>query len=101
MNTTRFFQISILASAIVLVSFVPVPKKKPAPKKTAKQQPKVVVKDSVRNPYYIIVDKSEYELYVYDDEAQCIVKKQINYTPGLYKIIDEILQVKESAIQKC
>lgn len=69
MNTTRFFQISILASAIVLVSFVPVPKKKPAPKKTAKQQPKAVVKDSVRNPYYIIVDKSEYELYVYDDEG--------------------------------
>ena len=69
MNTTRFFQISILASAILLVSFVPVPKKKPVPKKTAKQQPKVVVKDSVRNPYYIIIDKSEYELYVYDDEG--------------------------------
>lgn len=69
MNTTRFLQISILASVILLVSFVPVPKKKPSPKKTAKQQPKVVVKDSVRNPYYIIVDKSEYELYVYDDEG--------------------------------
>ena len=69
MNTTRLFQISILASAILLVSFVPVPQKKPVPKKTAKQQPKIVVKDSVRNPYYIIIDKSEYELYVYDDEG--------------------------------
>lgn len=62
-------QLSLLASAIILVSFIPVPKKKPVPKKAQKQQPKVVVKDSVRNPYYIIVDKSEYELYVYDDEG--------------------------------
>ena len=69
MNSNRFFQITILASAILLVSFSPVPKKKPLAKKAAKQQPKVVVKDSIRNPYYIIVDKSEYELYVYDDEG--------------------------------
>jgi len=46
-----------------------VPKKKPVPKKAAKQQPKAIIKDSVHNPYYIIVDKSEYELYVYDDEG--------------------------------
>ena len=69
MKSNRFFQISILASAIILVSFVPVPKKKPVAKKAVKQQPKAVVKDSIRNPYYIIVDKSEYELYVYDDEG--------------------------------
>jgi murein L,D-transpeptidase YafK len=69
MNSTRFLQISILASAIFLVSFGPVPKKKPVAKKAAKQQPKIVVKDTARNPYYIIVDKSEYELYVYDDEG--------------------------------
>lgn len=69
MNTPRLFQICILASVVLLVSFVPLPKKKPAPKKTVKQQPKAVLKDTVRNPYYIIVDKSEYELYVYDDEG--------------------------------
>ena len=69
MKATRFLQISIFASLVLLVSFVPVPKKKPVSKKTAKQQPKAVIKDSVRNPYYIIVDKSEYELYVYDDEG--------------------------------
>ena len=69
MNFTRFFQISILASGLAMVSFVPVPRKKNASKKPAKQQVKTVVKDSVRNPYYIIVDKSEYELYVYDDEG--------------------------------
>lgn len=68
MNTPRFFHICILASVVLLVSFVPLPKKKPASKKTVKQ-PKTVIKDTVRNPYYIIVDKSEYELYVYDDEG--------------------------------
>jgi murein L,D-transpeptidase YafK len=69
MKNTGFLQISILASVILLVSFVPVPKKKPVAKKAAKQQAKAVIKDSIRNPYYIIVDKSEYELYVYDDEG--------------------------------
>jgi len=69
MKTTRFLQISILASVILLVSFVPMPKKKPVAKKAVKQQTKAVIKDSIRNPYYIIVDKSEYELYVYDDEG--------------------------------
>ena len=59
----------MFASALVLVSFTPLPKKKSVAKKPVKQQPKIVVKDSVRNPYYIIVDKSEYELYVYDDEG--------------------------------
>jgi murein L,D-transpeptidase YafK len=68
MNLTRLFQISILTSVVVLVSFSPLPKKKRGSKKPVKQQ-KTVVKDSVRNPYYIIVDKSEYELYVYDDEG--------------------------------
>lgn len=69
MNTTRFLQISILASLVLLVSFAPVPKKKRLAKKVVKQQLKADIKDSVRNPYYIIVDKSEYELYVYDDEG--------------------------------
>lgn len=59
----------MFASAILLVAFIPGPRKKPTTKKAGKQQVKAVVADSVRNPYYIIVDKSEYELYVYDDEG--------------------------------
>ena len=69
MNVARSFKISFFASALALVSFAPLPKKKRVTKKAAKQQVKVVIKDSVYNPYYIIVDKSEYELYVYDDEG--------------------------------
>ena len=33
------------------------------------KKPKVVVPDSAENPYYIIVDKSDYELKVYDEEG--------------------------------
>jgi len=69
MKSRRFLQIGIFASAVLLVSFIPGPKEKPVAKKTGKQQVKVIATDSVRNPYYIIVDKSEYELYVYDDEG--------------------------------
>ena len=68
MKFTRLFQISMLTSVVALLSFVPVNKKKPAAKKPTKHV-KRVIKDSILNPYYIIVDKSEYELYVYDAEG--------------------------------
>ena len=68
MKPFRIIQISILTSAIALVSFVPINKKRTAVKKNTPKA-KLVIKDSIRNPYYIIVDKSEYELYVYDDEG--------------------------------
>ena len=58
----------MLTSVVALLSFVPVNKKRTAAKKTTKQV-KRVNKDSILNPYYIIVDKSEYELYVYDNEG--------------------------------
>ncbi len=69
MKTRRFLQFSIFASVVLLVSFIPGPPKRSLAKKTGKQQIRSVAKDSIRNPYYIIVDKSEYELYVYDDEG--------------------------------
>ena len=64
-------QILILSACITLVSFVPGKKKK----KKAIQKPaisvsqKLVIKDSIDNPYYIIIDKSDYELKVFDDEG--------------------------------
>lgn len=36
---------------------------------TVKVIKKIVVADSIENPYYIIVDKSDYELKVYDDDG--------------------------------
>ena len=68
MKFIRVFQISMLTSAVALLSFVSVNKKKTVAIRSAKRMHRVV-KDSSANPYYIIVDKSEYELYVYDDEG--------------------------------
>jgi murein L,D-transpeptidase YafK len=64
----------ILAAAFTLLSFVDSGKgkKKPVKKKKAaatKVVAKPVVADTSENPYYIIVDKSDYELKVYDDEG--------------------------------
>lgn len=68
MKLTRLFKISILTTAVGLLSFVPVNKKRTVVKKANKTLRRVA-KDTVTNPYYIIIDKSEYELYVYDDEG--------------------------------
>ena len=68
MRLTRFFHLSTLTLAITLLSFATVGKKRIAVKKTAKRV-KTIIKDSMYNPYYIVVDKSDYELYVYDDEG--------------------------------
>ncbi len=64
----------LLAAAFTLLSFVASDrgKKKPVKKKkttAAKVVAKPVAPDTTENPYYIIVDKSDYELKVYDDEG--------------------------------
>ncbi|MBX2932947.1 MAG: L,D-transpeptidase [Ferruginibacter sp.] len=56
----------LFITSIVLVSFNAKKIKRVAVKKSAKAK---VITDSVTNPYYIIVDKSDYELYVFDDEG--------------------------------
>jgi len=67
---TRFFYFGILTSAIALLSFNPLPKKKRVAKKAVTKQVTPVKKDTGSNAsYYIIVDKSDYELYVYDEEG--------------------------------
>ncbi len=68
MKFIRIFQISMLTLAVALLSFVSVNKKRAAVIKSTKRVHRVA-KDSTANPYYIIIDKSEYELYVYDDEG--------------------------------
>ncbi len=70
MKGYRIFQLFTLFAVIALVSFVPVKKKKkPVTKTTKTRLLKPVVKDSIENPYYIIIDKSDYELKVYDEEG--------------------------------
>jgi murein L,D-transpeptidase YafK len=76
MKGFKFQYVALLLLAFVLLAFTgDGGKKKPARKKKAvaaktKPVPKpVVVADTADNPYYIIVDKSDYELKVYDDEG--------------------------------
>ena len=70
MKFNRILIFSMLTAAFALLSFVPVKKKRTAAKKTnAGKVKKAVEPETISNPYYIIVDKSEYELYVYDDEG--------------------------------
>lgn len=37
------------------------------------------------------VEESTQHMWVFDEEKQAIVSRQITYVPGLYKIFDEIL----------
>ena len=63
--------ISLSAAAVlsvfILTSFV-LPGKKPAKKITIKTK-KISTKSVDENPYYIIIDKSDYELKVYDEDG--------------------------------
>lgn len=72
MNKKTVVTFFILCTLFSLMAFVPGRnKKKRGVKKTTptKMVKKAILTDSVENPYYIIVDKSDYELKVYDDEG--------------------------------
>lgn len=76
MKGFRMQHLALPLMAFVLLSFTtdggkkkPIKKKKAtAAKPKPAPRPKPVT-DSTENPYYIIVDKSDYELKVYDDEG--------------------------------
>lgn len=72
MKIFRPLSLLIAFGCLALLSFTPggkKKKKKAAPKQTTATKQKAVAKDSAENPYYIIIDKSDYELKVYDDEG--------------------------------
>lgn len=72
MKSLRINHFFILFSILALVSFTDKGKKKKTTTKgrsaTQAHQSKPAT-DSSENPYYIIIDKSDYELKVYDDEG--------------------------------
>ena len=62
----------LLLGLLTLVSFTIDKGKKKAPAATlaaVTKKSKAVAPDSADNPYYIIIDKSDYELKVYDEEG--------------------------------
>ena len=74
MKQLHFNHLFLLCCLAALVSFTidKGSKKKPEGKSrtaTVAKKPKLLIPDTAENPYYIIVDKSDYELKVYDDEG--------------------------------
>jgi len=70
MNSPRILKFISLFGVIALVSFVPGKKnKRTVAKKASSSIAKRPAAKNIENPYYIIVDKSDYELKVYDDEG--------------------------------
>ena len=65
-----FIILFTLGNLFLSMAFIPgKPKKKSAAKKIEVVKPQKQVSSNDENPYYIIIDKSEYELKVYDDEG--------------------------------
>ena len=77
MNTNRFYFFLVFLAGLPLVSFIPGKKDERNSVKSAryyeaqnlKHLNSAINRNSEDNPYYIIVDKSDYELKVYDDEG--------------------------------
>ena len=71
MKPARLNQLVLLFTCIAIVSFSPAGKKrkKTAHKAVISSVKKIVTHDTTENPYYIIVDKSDYELKVFDKEG--------------------------------
>jgi murein L,D-transpeptidase YafK len=74
MKQLRFTHLILLFSLIALTSFTIDKGKKKAPAKgrnalAAKKTRSVTSEVPAENPYYIIIDKSDYELKVYDEEG--------------------------------
>ena len=60
----------LMGSFSSLIAFDTIKKKKPVKKSINKKIPKKITPIQIEeNPYYIIIDKSDYELKVYDDEG--------------------------------
>ena len=72
-SVVKYFFLAACLAAVFSFSTDKGKKKKPAVKprtvRTAKKVTPVIVEDTIENSYYIIVDKSDYELKVYDDEG--------------------------------
>ena len=71
MKLSWLYRFLLFFISVVLLSFViPEKKKKKGFQKTnITRNDRLHVKDSVENPYHIIIDKSTYELKVYDEEG--------------------------------
>jgi len=70
MKMARFYLVFALSTLFALMAFAPIGNnKKRTDIKTSSTRHSKRITPSEENPYYIIIDKSDYELKVYDDEG--------------------------------
>ena len=71
MKIRRMLPLLMISGSFALVSFIPLNDPDYTKEKTrsASKRKGVYVRTSPSNPYYIVIDKSDYELKVYDDEG--------------------------------
>jgi murein L,D-transpeptidase YafK len=71
MMISRLYSVFALSIFFAVMAFVPVGKKISPPKmdNTSRLNGNAVITETIENPYYIIIDKSDYELKVYDEEG--------------------------------
>ena len=55
--------------------------------------------------YIGAIHKLTQPMWIWNSEKSCIVRKEISFVPGLYKIFDEILgnvyRIKQVLVEKC
>jgi murein L,D-transpeptidase YafK len=70
MKPSLIYKFVLAATSVAIFSFTTIEKKRSkSSRSTSTTKSKRAKKDSLENPYYIIVDKSDYELKVYDKEG--------------------------------
>ena len=69
MVISRSYSLLALSSLVILMAFVPAKKGVQPSLKTVTNKNFTATKKSEENNYYIIIDKSDYELKVYDEEG--------------------------------
>ena len=71
MKSFKYSGLLLMLICFAMLSFIPVRKKKirVTKKSSIATKHNTVIKDSIENPYYIIIYKSSYELKVFDDEG--------------------------------
>ncbi|MEP7107973.1 MAG: L,D-transpeptidase [Ferruginibacter sp.] len=72
MKFARFYPLLALCVIFAMTAFVPERNKRKRPAKNANSSTVIkasIENESAENPYYIIIDKSDYELKVFDEEG--------------------------------
>jgi murein L,D-transpeptidase YafK len=69
MNNDKSFLFSLTIISLLFISFIPAKRIEIKNNKSSIVAKKIIRKNYIENPYYIIISKKDYELKVYDDQG--------------------------------